>query len=205
MSRFDRLLAQLTLANQLTLLRIAAIPVFALSLLFGHRELAFWIFAGAAITDLFDGMAARRLGQQTALGAYLDPVADKTLMLVSYVILALPDGVRPFPHFSLEHHVPAWLTILVISRDALIGLVSVGLLLTAGVRRFAPSRLGKWAAALEMVTAGLYLLANVWPPLPSELLFAAGVVTACILVASGVGYLIGIRRKLAAEEREEKG
>ncbi len=102
MRALDPVLRQLTLANQLTLLRLAAIPAFALLMLEGETGWALVVYLGAAITDRLDGIAARRLGQFTPLGAFLDPAADKLMMLVTYVLLALPDHPRTFPQFALE-------------------------------------------------------------------------------------------------------
>jgi cardiolipin synthase len=200
----DRVLRQLTLANQLTLLRLAAIPLFALTLLSGANALALAIFVGAALTDLLDGLAARRLGQQTALGRVLDPTADKLMMLVTYVILSMPDAPRPFPDFHLDAHVPAWLTLLVVARDVLIGLMAVGLYFAYRLREFPPSRLGKWTTGVAMGLAGVYLIANAWPVVPSELLvFGHGLLTV-LLVASGVTYLVRIRRLLREMPQEER-
>lgn len=194
MSRFDRLLDQLTLANQLTLLRLAAVPALAITLLGGQHGWALGLFVGAAITDRLDGIAARRLGRETPLGAFLDPAADKLMMTVTYIILALPDRPRPFPEFVLAHHLPPALTLLVILRDVIIVTVALGLYLAYGQRRFTPLRLGKWTTGTEMVTAGLFLLANVWDRVPDPLLTLAVWVTGALLVASGLGYLFRTSR-----------
>ncbi|MDQ7006949.1 MAG: CDP-alcohol phosphatidyltransferase family protein [Acidobacteriota bacterium] len=195
----DNLLRQLTLANQLTLLRLVAVPVLALALLYGRVGLALGIFIAAGITDRLDGMAARRFGQQTALGAFLDPAADKLLMLVVYVVLAMPDQPRPFPDFFLAHHAPAWLTFLVVTRDVMIVLVSAGMYLHADVASFPPTRLGKWTTGFELVTAGVFLLANVVALVPPWLLTFVAAATGAIVVASGLQYLLLIARRLRAE------
>ncbi len=196
MRALDPILRQLTLANQLTLLRLAAIPAFALLLLEGQTGWALVVYLGAAITDRLDGIAARRLGQFTPLGAFLDPAADKILMLVTYLLLALPDHPRTFPHFALDHHVPAWLTLLVVLRDLLIVIVALGLYLAHHETRFAPSRLGKWNTGWEMGTAGVFLLANVWDRVPEELLVFGVWSTAAMLVASGVSYLMRLGQSM---------
>lgn len=202
MSNLDAVLRQLTLANQLTLLRLAAIPALAIALLEGAPGWALVIYVAAAVTDRLDGIAARRLGQQTALGAFLDPAADKLLMLVVYILLAMPDHPRPFPAFTLVHHVPAWLTVLIVLRDVLIVLVALGLHFSYNQRRFSPLRLGKWTTGCEMVTGGLFLLANVWDRVPPPLLVVAVWTTATLLVASGVAYL---RRTSSHVAREHAG
>ena len=81
---------QLTAANQLTLLRMVLIPPFAILLLYGYRGWALVVFLAAGITDLFDGLIARRTGKKTTLGAWLDPMADKLLLVTMFVMLTLP-------------------------------------------------------------------------------------------------------------------
>lgn len=196
MSRIDTLLRQLTLANQLTLLRLAAVPFLALALLYGRPMLALCLYVAASITDRLDGMAARRFGQTTALGAFLDPAADKLMMLVTYIVLAMPDGVRSFPEFVLAHHIPAWLTVLVVARDVLIVLVAVGMYLHASITEYPPTRLGKWTAGWEMVNGGVFLLANVWDRFPVWLLVLGVATTAGIVFLSGVQYLVLLSRRL---------
>ncbi len=196
MSLFDPLLRQLTFANQLTLLRLVAVPGLALALLYGQPAIAFFIFVGAAITDRLDGMAARRFGQTTTLGAFLDPAADKLLMLVAYVVLAMPDQPRPFPELMLTWHVPPALTVLVVLRDLLIVVFCAGLYLQHNVVRFPPTSLGKWTCGFEMGTAGAFLLANAWPVLPSWLLRFGAWSTGALVIGSGVQYLILMGRRL---------
>ncbi|RMG47550.1 MAG: CDP-alcohol phosphatidyltransferase family protein [Acidobacteria bacterium] len=205
MKPFESLLRQLTVANQLTLLRLAAAPALALALLNGLPGLAFGLFVAAAVTDRLDGLAARRFGQQTALGAFLDPAADKLMMLVSYVAMAMPDAPRPFPDFRLAWHVPAWLALLVVARDVLIVLVAAALYLATDVRSFPPTRLGKWTTGFEMGTAGGFLLANVWTGFPPLLLHAGAAVTGALVVASGLQYLLRTRRRLAALDSRASG
>lgn len=194
MSRLDTFLHQLTLANQLTLLRLAAVPALAYALLSHELGWALGIFIAAGITDRLDGIAARRLGQQTRLGAILDPTADKLMMLATFVILALPQPLRAFPEFILVYRVPVWFTFLVVARDILIVVVALGLYLSYGQNDFPPLRIGKWTTGFEMVTAGLFLLANLWPKVPGALLSFAVVATSALLVASGVGYLLRTTR-----------
>ncbi len=205
MSTWDRILRQATLANQLTLLRLVAVPFIGLALLTGHNGVALGIFIAAAITDRLDGMAARRLGQQTALGRFLDPAADKAMMLVVYVILAMPNAPRPFPDFWLAVHIPAWLTLLVVARDVVIVVVALGLWLAYGMHRFLPSMLGKWTTGAELVTAGLFLLANVWPKIPMALLDLAVWTMLVLVFVSGIDYLLRIRRHIEhlVEEKSE--
>ena len=96
---------QLTAANQLTLLRMLLIPPFAILLLYGYRGWALVVFLAAGITDLFDGLIARRTGQKTTLGAWLDPMADKLLLVTMFVMLTLP-GIGSANRLPLVVHDP---------------------------------------------------------------------------------------------------
>jgi cardiolipin synthase len=194
----NSLLRQLTIANQLTLLRLFAVPAFALALLNGSLQLAFWLFVGATITDKLDGLAARRWGQSTSLGMILDPAADKLMMLVAYVILALPDHPRSFPEFELRWHVPAWLTLLIVLRDLLIVIVAGAIAMTHSQLTFPPSPVGKWAAGTAMICAAVFVAGSVWPLLSEGWLTAGVSIVTATTVGSGIDYLLRTRRMLQA-------
>jgi cardiolipin synthase len=135
----------LTPANQLTLLRMLLIPVIAIQLIYGYIGLALVAFCVAGITDMLDGLIARWSGQKTELGAWLDPMADKLLLVTTFIVLTLP----------LEHmpnRLPVWLTVLMISRD--VGIVATVAIvnLAVGRRTFMPSILGKIATATFILT-----------------------------------------------------
>ena len=100
--------AVLNLPNMLTLIRILTIPIFLEFLAYHLYWQGCWCFAIGGFTDFFDGFVARWINQQTALGAYLDPVADKLLVISSFIMLGLIDGI------------PMWLTVVVVVRDVLI-------------------------------------------------------------------------------------
>ena len=122
----------LTPANQLTLLRMLLIPAFVILVLYGELGWALGVFVTAGATDALDGLIARRSGQKTQLGAWLDPMADKLLLVTTFIVLTLPGLV-------LANPLPVWLTVLVISRDVVIVLtvwLAVGL--TAGAWYFWP-------------------------------------------------------------------
>jgi cardiolipin synthase len=141
----------LTAANQLTILRMLLVPAFVIELLYGYRGWALTTFVAAGMTDLFDGLLARRTGQKTTLGAWLDPMADKLLLVTMFVMLTLPD-------IGSANRLPVWFTVLVISRDiAIVATVAV-VNLAMGPRTFRPSIYGKIATALFVVTgiAALY-------------------------------------------------
>ncbi len=98
----------MNIANLVTLLRLLLAPVVIWLLLEGQASVAFALFLFAGITDAIDGMIAKRFNQETELGAYLDPVADKALLVSIFVTL------------GILQELPAWLVLLAVSRDALI-------------------------------------------------------------------------------------
>lgn len=138
-------MGNLTLANQLTILRIMLIPAFVLLLVYGYLGQALLVFGVAGITDALDGLIARRTGQRTSLGAWLDPMADKLLLVTAFIVLTLPA-------IPMTNHLPLWLTVVVISRDVvIIGVVAI-VNLAVGPRTFRPSMLGKATTAVFIVT-----------------------------------------------------
>lgn len=143
----------LTPANQLTLLRLLLIPVFALCMLYHLPGWALVTFCVAAVTDAFDGLIARWTGQLTTLGAWLDPMADKLLLMTMFVTLTLPNT-------GLANRLPVWLTVLVISRDIAIVLTVAIVNLAVARRTFRPSLLGKIATAIYLVTGVVTLFEN---------------------------------------------
>lgn len=143
----------LTAANQLTILRMLLIPAFVILYVYGHRGWALITFFAAGITDLFDGLIARRSGQKTTLGAWLDPMADKLLLLTMFVMLTLPD-------IGSANRVPLWFTVLVISRDVAIVVTVAVVNLAVGPRTFRPSIFGKIATATYVMTGVVTLYFN---------------------------------------------
>jgi cardiolipin synthase (CMP-forming) len=148
----------LTLANQLTFLRLLAVPFFILAILNARFDLALWLFGGAGLTDLLDGLIARVFRQRTPLGAYLDPAADKLLLTAAFVLLT--DYPSMFQDIPMANRIPIWLTTLTISRDVFIVAVSLMLYLAYGVSKFRPTLLGKTTTVAEILTIGLFLLFN---------------------------------------------
>jgi cardiolipin synthase len=143
----------LTVANQLTLLRMLLIPAFVILVVYGHLGWALTVFVTAGITDALDGLIARRAGQKTSLGAWLDPAADKLLLVTTFVVLTLPN-------LGLTNRLPIWLTVLIISRDVVIVLTVAVVNLAVGPRTFRPSVFGKIATATYIVTAVVAMLFN---------------------------------------------
>jgi cardiolipin synthase len=143
----------LTTANQLTLLRMLLIPAFVILVLYGHLGWALVIFATAGLTDALDGVIARRAGQKTRLGAWLDPMADKLLLVSTFVVLTVPN-------LGLANQLPIWLTVLIISRDVGIVLTVAVVNLAIGPRTFRPSIFGKVATATYILTAVVAMFFN---------------------------------------------
>ena len=135
----------LSAPNQLTLARMVFLPFILIKLLDGHYRGALILFFLAGVSDGLDGLLARRLGQQTLLGQYLDPIADK--MLLSTVFLVL----------SIVRKIPWKFTVLVFSRDICILLVSGVLYTIAGLRDFRPSVFGK-ANTLAQLAAVVFVM-----------------------------------------------
>lgn len=135
-----------TIANQLTLLRMLMIPAFVLLVVYGELGWALVVFVIAGITDALDGLIARWSGQKTTLGAWLDPMADKLLLLATFVVLTLPG-------LDLANRMPVWLTVLIISRDVGIVLTVAIVNLAIGRRTFHPSVFGKIATGTYILTA----------------------------------------------------
>ena len=100
--------ADLSIPNLITLGRILLVPVVVWAITAGQMRVAFVLFLAAGITDAVDGFLAKRFGMATELGAYLDPLADKAMLVSIYIALGITDAV------------PRWLVILVVSRDIMI-------------------------------------------------------------------------------------
>ena len=142
----------LTAANQLTLLRMLLIPAFVILVLYGYLGWALIVFVTAGVTDGLDGVIARRT-QRTTLGAWLDPMADKLLLVTTFVVLTLPN-------LDLANRLPVWLVVCIISRDVVIILTVAIVNLAVGRRTFQPSIFGKIATATYIVTAVAAMLFN---------------------------------------------
>jgi len=179
--------AVLTTANQLTILRIVFVPVFIILLVYHELGWAFSTFVAAGITDVLDGLIARRFGQKTSIGAVLDPIADKLLMTASFLILSLP---------QMEFHnvIPRWLMIVVIFRDVFMLLVSLIVVLMVGWRVFRPSPYGKASTVMQVFTVLVVLYMN-WQHLVIPELHILFYMTGLMTAFSGIHYLVrGLRQ-----------
>jgi len=169
----------LNLPNFLTLIRILTIPFFLIYLAYHRYGEAFVVFVLGGVTDFLDGLTARMMNQQTAIGAYLDPVADKLLVITSFVMLGLIDGV------------PMWLAVVVVSRDVLLILgYGIIFLLVAERPQAKPSWIGKCSTMLQLLTVGTALALLARPHLFSDWVMKGLIaLTALATVASGVQYI----------------
>ena len=175
-----------TLANQLTLLRLLLIPVFVLLVVYGYAGWALLVFIVAGLTDALDGLIARWSNQRTTLGAWLDPAADKLLLLAAFVVLTLPN-------IGLINRLPIWLTVTAISRDVGIVLTVAIVNLAIGPRTFKPSFLGKFATAFFIITCVVVLYFNYLgyaSPIVDSFVWIALVVT----VVSALDYVWRVAR-----------
>ena len=171
----------LTAANQLTILRMLLIPAFVIQLLYGYRGWALLTFLTAGLTDLLDGLIARVTGQKTTLGAWLDPMADKLLLVTMFVMLTLPN-------IGSANRLPIWFTVLVISRDVAIVLTVAVVNLAVGPRTFRPSMFGKIATAVFILTGVVTLYFN-YRGEPSLIVTACIYTSLAITVISAADYL----------------
>ncbi|HXY48910.1 MAG TPA: CDP-alcohol phosphatidyltransferase family protein [Terriglobales bacterium] len=177
----------LTAPNQLTLLRMLFLPFIVDSLTDGNCKRALVLVVLAGLSDGLDGLLARRLHQQTLLGQYLDPIADKLLLSTLFLVL------------SVLHQIPWRYTIMVFSRDVSILAASAVLYAIAGLRDFSPSIFGK-ANTFSQVSAIFFVLLFEVEPLwwiwiaRTVCLWA----TMAFTVISGVHYVFLVQHRLRA-------
>ena len=141
----------LTAPNQLTLLRMIFLPFIVIHLVEGRYLWALIVFVIAGFSDGLDGLLARRLHQQTLLGQYLDPIADKLLLSTMFLVL------------SILHKIPWKFSVVVFSRDISILAASAVLFAIAGLRNFSPSIFGKANTLCQIAAIFFVLLLQVRP------------------------------------------
>ena len=195
----------MTTANKITICRILLIPVFIWLTLDYIRDsqrgegwemqrwLACGVFALASITDAVDGYIARRYKQKTELGTYLDPLADKLLLVSALVLLSVRFKVNsPF------EPLPLWFPVLVISRDLIIlgGFILIHII--TGHSKAQPRLIGKAATLCQMITLGWVLL-QIHSPSVKWPLYAAGLCT----FISGIWYILDGIKQLNAHEQNK--
>jgi cardiolipin synthase len=139
----------MNLPNLLTIFRLFVTSFFILAIHYGEFRIALWLFVVQAITDLLDGFLARILGEKTSLGALLDPLADKAMLVSSFVVLYLKDIV------------PLWVTSVVLMRDLIL---TLGYLILCKLFRnieILPSALGKLTTFCQIATVVYVLWSDV--------------------------------------------
>jgi len=169
--------AHLTIPNLITLARILLTPLFIIFLIQKRYQPALGIFVLAGLSDLVDGLIARRWQQKSPLGTFLDPLADKLLMGSSFITL------------SISYLIPPWLTVIVLSRDLIIVLGVMLFKLTHLPVVVQPSLAGKLCTTTQVSTVLLVLVAQSWPLSPTflEALFW---LTGGITALSGIHYVL---------------
>jgi cardiolipin synthase (CMP-forming) len=179
----------MTIANLITLLRIILAPIFAIYLINDHLTAAFIIFVVCSVSDGVDGFVARFFNQKTKLGAYLDPLADKLLLVTAFVALAAMG------------HLPVWLTVTVIARDVTILLGVLMIHLNKLELRICPSVLSKVNTCFQFLTVAAVLSKRIFS-LSSTLYLFFYYATAFFTIASGLHYIQYGLRVLSAGEKE---
>jgi cardiolipin synthase len=165
--------------NLLTLSRLILLPFVAITVLKGHYGWALAIFVIAGISDGLDGLLARLMKQQTTLGQYLDPIADKLLLSTMFLVL------------FAAHKIPLTVTVLVFSRDIIIVIICTLLYVTSGMKTFRPSWLGKANTVAQILTVLFVLLhevsSDIWIAKGRQLGFN---ITVALTILSGVHYVL---------------
>jgi len=177
--------ALLSLPNLLTCARLALTPFIVFKLMANDCTRAFWLILLAGSTDAADGYIARRIGQETRVGAYLDPIADKFLMTALYLC------------FGIAGLAPWWLVSLVIGRDVMILTLAGAGLFWKGVRDFPPTVWGKLSTMLQIGTS-LGIIAECAFGFNPELIEVLIYATAGATIWSGFHYLNRAVRSMAS-------
>lgn len=175
----------LTYPNQLTLLRMMFLPFIVIHLVSGHYRWALILFVIAGLSDGLDGLLARLLKQQTLLGQYLDPIADKLLLSTMFLVL------------SILHKIPWKFTVMVFSRDISILFASAVLYAIAGLRDFRPSIFGKANTFAQVAAVFFVMLLQVEPVRwiwIARLIFLRA--TFAFTIISGLHYVLLVGQRL---------
>jgi len=166
----------MNLPNSITLIRVVLIPFFINLMIYGYYRAALAVFVVACITDALDGMIARLMKSKTDLGAFLDPMADKLLIVSAFVTLVLLKML------------PVWLAVIVISRDVILVFGSIIVYVMQHNFTVQPSLIGKFTTVLQLLCVTLTLV-QVDYGLEGGLLQMIQLATAAATIASGVQYV----------------
>jgi len=174
-----------TVPNQITFLRLGFLPIFLILISYERYKWALLVLVVAGFSDGIDGLIARKFNQRSSLGAYLDPIADKLLLSSSFIILAF------------KKELAWWLTILVLSRDVLILIVAVVIILVFGYRPFPPSIYGKLTTFFQIILVFSVVLAAAYPdPRLSHLNHALIYIVCTLSIVSALHYSFTTARHL---------
>ncbi|HSP06392.1 MAG TPA: CDP-alcohol phosphatidyltransferase family protein, partial [Acidobacteriota bacterium] len=158
---------------------------------------ALLIFLISGLTDMFDGLIARRFKQKTRLGALLDPMADKLLLSTSFLLLTLPS-------VQLSVAIPVWLAVMVFGRDIIIVVSSVAIALTTGFTKFTPSIYGKTSTAVQIACVLAVLIAN-YVGLPEGWVQWLFYLTFGLTLLSGLHYIYVFTKRNSEELESDNG
>src|SRR6267142_5473844 len=189
-----------TVPNALTVFRMVLIPVFVSLLFYQRFILALAVFVLAGVTDGLDGLLARRFDQRSQLGTILDPIADKLMLVTSFVVLSMR-SVFPQP---LPSHlpVPFWVTIAVISRDVFITVGALAINIMTGFRGFRPSWLGKLNTTIQIGGIAAIMFAASVPHYHGYYLPTVYAAVFTLAILSGLHYIFFASR-LMNEDRKQ--
>jgi cardiolipin synthase len=191
----------ITVPNLLTVFRMVLIPVFVSLLFYQRFVLALGIFILAGITDGLDGLLARRFDQKSQLGTILDPIADKLMLVTSFVVLSMR-SVFPQP---LPSHlpVPFWVTVAVISRDVFILVGAAAINIVTGFRGFRPSLLGKINTVVQIFAIAIIIFAASVPYGTGYYLPTLYTTVFAFSVLSGAHYVFFVSKLVNEDRRSE--
>ena len=167
----------MNLPNAITLIRVVLIPFFVDLMIYGYYREALIVFVAACLTDGLDGMIARMTNSKTELGAFLDPMADKLLIVSSFVTLAILAKL------------PVWLVIIVVSRDIILTLGSMVIYFTGHNLSIKPSVVGKMTTFLQFLVVTLTLVLVAYG-IETAALTVISWLTATFTIASGYQYVV---------------
>ncbi len=176
----------MNLPNAISFARLLSVPVFIWLVLTERLEAAFWLFVAAGISDAVDGILAKRLKMRTELGAYLDPIADKVLLVTGFIALGYRDAV------------PLWLVILVVSRDVLI--VGGALMFETMTKSLTmePLMISKANTVAQLTLIAAVLLPAMFGTLPEPVVTSLCTIVAVTTVSSGAAYVFIWSNKASA-------
>ena len=167
----------MNIPNTITLIRVILIPFFVDLMIYDYHGPALAVFVVACMTDALDGAVARLTNTRTELGAFLDPMADKLLIVSSFVTLAI------------LVQIPIWLVIIVVSRDIILVLGSLVIYITGHRLTIRPSPIGKATTVLQLVVVAVTLVLIAYNIDHGYVVWLYGV-TAGVTIMSGVQYVM---------------